>query len=102
MHLGHQRAGGIENVQAACLGLGTHRLRDAVGAENDGGAGGHFGEFLDEDRAFCLEVVDDEGVVDDFVADVDRRAELFQRAFDDGDGAVDAGAEAAGIGEKDG
>jgi hypothetical protein len=40
--------------------------------------------------------------VDDFVAHVDRRAEFFQRALDDGDGAVDAGTEAARVGEKDG
>jgi hypothetical protein len=37
-------------------------------------------------------------VVHDFVAHVDRRAELDQRALDDLDGALDAGAEAAGIG----
>jgi hypothetical protein len=63
---------------------------------------GHFGQFLDEYRALGLEVVDDEGVVHDFVAHVDRRAEFFQRALDDGDGAVDAGAEAARIGKQDG
>jgi len=40
--------------------------------------------------------------VDDFVAHVDRRAEFFQRALDDGDGAVDAGAETARVGEKNG
>ena len=49
----------------------------------------------------ALQVVDDELVVDDFVAHVDRRAELRERLLDDGDRAVDAGAEAAGIGEED-
>jgi hypothetical protein len=33
--------------------------------------------------------------VDDLVADVDRRAETLERLFDDLNGAVDAGAEAA-------
>jgi hypothetical protein len=32
---------------------------------------------------------------------IDRRTELFQRAFDDGDGALDAGAKTAGSGEQD-
>ena len=40
-------------------------------------------------------------VVHDLVAHVDRRAERLQRALDDLDGAVDAGAETAGIGQQD-
>ena len=73
-----------------------------MGAEDDRGAGRHLVKFFDEDRTLGLQVVDDEGVVHDFMAHIDRRAEFFQRAFDDGDGAVDAGAESARIGEKDG
>ena len=101
MHLGHQRAGRVEHLQAAARGLGAHRLRDAVGAEDHGRAVGHLVEFLDEDRAALLEVFDHEPVVHDFVAHVDRRAQRFERALDDLDGAIDAGAEAAGIGEDD-
>jgi hypothetical protein len=61
-----------------------------VGAEDERRARRHVGEVLDEDRALALEVVDDVGVVDDLVADVDRRAELVQRALDDLDRAIDA------------
>ena len=50
---------------------------------------------------FLLQVVDDVGVVHDLVAHVDRRAEALQRALDDLDGAVDAGAKAARLGEDD-
>ena len=75
VHLGHQRTGRVEHLQAAPRGFLAHRLRDAVGAEDHGGAVGHFVEFLDEDRAAVLEVVDHEAVVHDFVAHVDRRAE---------------------------
>ena len=50
---------------------------------------------------FLLQVVDDVGVVDDLVAHVDRRAERLQRALDDLDRAIDAGAEAARLGEDD-
>ena len=49
---------------------------------------------------FALQVVDDEPVVHDLVAHVDRRAELRERLLDDRDRAVDAGAEAARIGEQ--
>ena len=48
-----------------------------------------------------LQVVDDELVVHDLVAHVDRRAVLRERLLDDRDRAVDAGAEAARIGEQD-
>ena len=61
----------------------------------------HLGQVLDEDRALSLQVVDHVGVVDDLVADVDRRAELVQRALDDLDRAIDAGAKAARLGEDD-
>ncbi len=41
------------------------------------------------------------GVVDDLVADIDRRAEALDRALDDRHRAVDAGAEAARRGDED-
>jgi hypothetical protein len=39
--------------------------------------------------------------MDDFVANIDWRTELFERALNDGDGALDAGAETTRIGEDD-
>ncbi len=57
---------------------------------------GDFVQFLHKHGAFGLEGVNDEPVVHDLVAHVDRRAVLFERQFDDPDRAVDAGAEAAG------
>src|SRR5690606_35163348 len=87
--------------QPAPLGLHAHRLRDAVGAEDHGGAVGHLVQLLDEDRAALLEIVHDVAVVDDLVAHVDRRAERLDRTLDDLDRAIDAGAEATGIGEED-
>ena len=101
VHLVDERAGRVEDREAARGRLLAHRLRHAVGAEDERRAGRHVGEVLDEDRALLLEVVDDVGVVDDLVADVDRRAELVQRALDDLDRAIDAGAEAARLGEDD-
>src|SRR3546814_18977276 len=76
----------------------SHRLRDAVGAEDHGGVVGDFVQLLDEDRAALLEVVDHVAVEHDFVAHVDRRAERLDRTLDDHDRTVDAGAATAGIG----
>jgi hypothetical protein len=70
-----------------------------MGAENHRCAVRHLLEFLDEHGALGLEAVDHVAVVHHFMPHVDRRAELFQRAFDDGDRAFDAGAEAAGVGQ---
>ena len=101
VHLVHQRAGGVEDAEAALRRVGAHRLRHAVGAEDQRRAGRHVVEVLDEDRALLAQVVDDVGVVHDLVAHVDRRAEALQRALDDLDRTVDAGAKAARLGEDD-
>jgi hypothetical protein len=71
-----------------------------VGAEDHGVAGGHVGELFDEDGALGAQAIDDEAVVHDLVADVDRGAEEGDRPFDDLDGPFDAGAEAAGVASK--
>jgi hypothetical protein len=99
MHLGHQRTGGVEHLEPAPIRLDAHRLRHAMGAENHRCAVRHLGQFLDEHGALGLESVDHVAVVYHFMPHVDWRAELFQRAFDDGDRAFDAGAEAAGVGQ---
>ncbi len=101
VHLGDQRACRVEHAEAACFGIGAHRLGDAVRGEHDRRAGRNLVQLLDEHRALVAQVVDDELVVDHFVAHVDRRAELHERLLDDRDRAVDAGAEAARIGEND-
>ena len=98
VHLGDQRAGGVEHLQPAALGVGAHLLRHAVRAEDHGGAGRHLVELLDEDRALGAQVVDHVLVVHDLVAHVDRRAVQLERALHDLDRALDAGAEAAGAG----
>src|SRR5205814_6735868 len=89
-----------EHGEAARLRLRPHRLRHAVRAEHDGCAAGNFVELLDEHRALALQIIDDEAVMHDLVAHVDRRAELRERLLDDCDCPIDAGAESARIGEK--
>jgi hypothetical protein len=101
MHLGHQWAGGIEHFQPALIGLFAHRLRDAVSAENHRGTIGHFMQLFDENRAVLTQFLHHVAVVNHFVAHVDGRTPGLQRALDNGDGAIDAGAESAGVGEQD-
>ena len=72
VHLRHQRAGRVDRLELALLGLPVHLGRDAVRREDHGGAGGHLVELLDEDRAARLEVGHDVLVVHDLLADVDR------------------------------
>ena len=98
MHLGHERAGGIEDIERPALGLLLHHARHAVGAENHRGAVRHLVQFIDEYRADGAQAIHDVLVVDDFVAHVDRRAEQHDGPLDDVDGAVHTGAESAGIG----
>ena len=60
----------------------------------------HFVELVDEHGAQLRQPVDDEPVVDDLVANIDRRAEPLERELDDLDRPIDAGAKAAGCGDE--
>ena len=95
-----QWAGRVEETQPAPRRLGRHRLGYAVRRKHHARIIRYFVQFVDEDRALALEVLDDVAVVDDFVAHIDRRAEPFEREFDDLDRPVDAGAKAARTGHQ--
>ena len=83
VHLGDQRAGGVEREEVAALGLLGDRLRHAVGGEDHRRVGvGNFVEFLDEDRALGLQALHHVAVVHDLVADIDRRAVALERLLD--------------------
>ncbi len=66
-----------------------------------GRSGGHWSSSLTKTAPQGFQAIDDVAVMDDLVADIDGGAVAFQRLFDDLDGAVDAGAEAARRGEID-
>ena len=74
--------------------------RDPVGGEHHRLALGHLGLVVDEDRAALLELADDVDVVDDLLADVDRRAVELERTLDRVDRPLDACAIAARGSEK--
>ena len=102
MDLGDQRAGGVGEQQPAAARLGRHRLGHAMRREHDQPVLGHLVQLLDEHRTQAAQLVDDVAVVDDLVADIDRRAVLAQGPLDHVDRALDPGAEAARAGEQDG
>jgi hypothetical protein len=62
---------------------------------------GYFIELVDEYCPKGAKPVDDKAVVNDLVADIDRRAEPLERQLDDLDGAIDTGAKAARRGYQD-
>ena len=95
VHLGHQRAGGVDGAQAAVLGGLDDGGRDAVGGEDHQGAFGDLVGFVDEDGALFLQGADHVDVVHDLLADVDGRAVVLQGLFHRDDGTVHAGAVAA-------
>ena len=101
MNFGHQRAGGVDRFQASLLGDAADFRGDAVRGEQQVGPFGDFVQIVDEDGPFVAEALDHVLVVDDFVIDVDRRAENAERLFERVDRHVDAGTETAGAGEND-
>ena len=102
MHLGDERAGGIEVEHVAGLCRGRDRLGHAMCRKNHGGAGfGDFVQLLHKNGAFRLQGLDHVTIVDDLVAYVDGCPELLQRQLDDLDGAVDTGTEATRSGHED-
>ena len=102
VHLGDQRAGGVEVEQVARLGGSRHRLRHPM-CRKDHGCTGFWDlvQLLHKNGAFGLQVLDHVAVVDDLVAHIDGGAEPLQRQLDDLDGAVDTGTEAARRGQED-
>ncbi len=95
MDLGDKRAGGVEIDETPMLGFPGHGFRYAVSRKDDGHALGHGVQLLDEAGAHGLQALDNEAVVNDLVAHIDRRAVFLERALDDLHGALDAGAKAA-------
>ena len=84
--LGDQRTGRVEIEQLAHACVLGNRFGDAVSREHHRAmavVGGNLVQLLDEDSAAGLEPFDDVAVVDDLVADIDRRAVFLQREHDD-------------------
>ena len=101
MNLGDERTGRIEHRQTALGGILFDRARNAMGTENGHGTGRHLGQILDETRPLGLQRLDDAAVVNDLMADIDRRAIFGQGPLDDFDGPHHAGAKTPWLSQND-
>ncbi len=102
MDLGDQWAGGIDGDHLAGSGGGGDGFWHAMGGKDHRAVERAFVELFDKDRTLGAQTIDDEFVVHDLVADIDRRAPFLDGEFNDLDGAVNTGAKAARGGEVEG
>ena len=101
VHPCDQRTGGVDHLELPRRRVRLHLAGDAVRGEHGHRSERDLLDVLDEDGAALAQVGDHALVVDDLVADVDRRAEPLERPLDDLDGALDAGAEPSRVCEQD-
>ncbi len=97
MHLGDERAGGVDHAEIAGGGLALDPAGDAVGAEDGDAAGRDLGEVVDEARTLGAQPLDHVAVVHDLVADIDRGAIFLDGALDDLDRPLHARAKSPGL-----
>jgi hypothetical protein len=96
MHFRDQRAGRVDREEIATLRLLGYRARHAMRRKDHRRmVTGNFAEFLDENRAFGAQAVDDIAVVHNLVTDVDRRPIDGERPLHRLDGSHHPRAEAA-------
>ena len=100
VNLGHKRAGGVNDLQAARRRLGADGGRDAVGGEDQNAAFGDIRQIIREDGPPAAQSLHDMLIMDDLMAHIDGRPEDFQRLLDHINGPVHTGAEAARAGKK--
>src|SRR5208282_1089162 len=79
MHLGDQRTGGINHPQAAPRAVLANLGRYPVRAVDNPFSVGHFVFAVDKDRALAPQLVDYKAVVDNFLADINRRTKSIER-----------------------
>jgi hypothetical protein len=102
VHLGDERAGGIEREEIAALCLIRNRFRHAVSREDHRRVGlRNFVEFLDKDRSLRFEALHHVAVVHDLMPHIDRRAVALERLLHRIDGANHPGAESARRAQQD-
>ena len=100
VHLGDQRAGRVDRVQAALAGILADLRSHAVRGEHDNRALRHLLGFLHEHRAAGFQGRNHVGVVHDLLTHVDRCAVQFQGYLNCLYGPVHPRTVAAGLGEQ--
>jgi len=99
--LGDERAGGVNDPEAAALAEFADGGRNAVSGVNDALAVGDVVDFMNEDCALFRQLIDDIAVMDDFAADIDGSAEGFKSDLNNIDRAHYASAEASRLEQQD-
>jgi hypothetical protein len=99
VHFGHQRAGGVDDIELAPIRLRANRGGDAVRREDNSGPVRNRVQFVHEHRAAGLQVRHHVHVVHDLLAYVDRWSAVRQRLLDDFDGTFHPGTERPWRGE---
>ncbi|SIC06646.1 Uncharacterised protein [Mycobacteroides abscessus subsp. abscessus] len=100
VHLGDQRAGGVDGLQIAFGGLLVDRRRHPVGREDHDGALGHLIGLVDENGAGLGQRVHHIAVMHDLVTHVDGGAVLLQGTLHRFDGTVHTRAVAARLSQQ--
>jgi hypothetical protein len=100
MHLPHERARRVDDLQFTFLGGLPNDRRDAVRAVHQVTSARHFVHVIDEHHAFVLESLYDVPIVNDLVKYIQRRAEHGDRPIQGIDCHVHAGAKASRADEQ--
>ena len=93
VHSCDKRADCVQDRQATRLGIILDGARHSVRAENRHCARRNFGKVLHEARALGLEALHHVPVMDDLMAHINRRSELFERTLHNLDGSDNSGTE---------
>src|SRR5258705_1675938 len=103
VHLGHERARGVDVKKVTCLGSCRNRFRHAVCREDHRcPCFRYLVQIFHKNGTFGPERVYNESVVHDLMAHVDRWTIFCECKLDDLYGAVDARTESAGSGQQNG
>lgn len=101
VHLGHQRAGGVNGLQVLGCCLLLDGGADTVGGEHHVGTLGSLGGLIDEDNTLVGEGVHHITVVHNLLAHIDRGTVFLECTFHGFHRAVNTGAVAAWGGKQD-
>src|SRR5260370_7841124 len=97
MNLGDQRTSGVDHIQTALSSLAAHLGRDTVRAEDGTRTRRHLVQLFDKHGAGGAQFLNDVLVVDNFLADVNRRTIEVQSNLDHIDSPDDTGPKATGL-----
>ena len=101
MHLGHQRAGGVDNLEATRLARLANRRGDAVSRIDYALTRRNFLDFVNKNCAFFRQLIHHKAIVNNLPAYVNRGAKGIQGDLHNVDGANDTGAKATGFEQQD-